>query len=436
MKRFFDLSLPLQLGILYILLIAVFFVSLSASFLIPRELVEENILESAKILKAEGLRHFTQFPADNDALQTDTRASYLKVRTALGHHDTRAIVNAMDGYSYARYWHGYVVILRPLFMFGTIILVRYLEMFILGILLCLVFSEIHKKIGLCAAVSFLVSLVAVYFYVVPLSTQHAPNFIIMLAACLFLLRHAASLSDKNLAVFFFLIGMFTNFFDLLTTPLLTVGMPAAVLFSLELQAPQFGRSAPSVKRLIRFVFYWGVGYALCWAAKWVLATVVLKENIIADAISQAVYRTVGGANSEGGPQTDTNPFHVILQNLRQLVPDEPPSVTAKSVYILAGTAFTAYVGYLWISRRKGGYRRVAFSQLAPFLLLAVSPFVWYSVLANHSGLHDWFTYRIMALTIFSLLLFLFFGIHGAAKSGGKTGLDAVDSPLQTEKKPI
>ena len=36
---------------------------------------------------------------------------------------------------------------------------------------------------------------------------------------------------------------------------------------------------------------WGVGYAVCWALKWVLAGLVTGQNVIGDAIHQMGVRT-------------------------------------------------------------------------------------------------------------------------------------------------
>lgn len=41
-----------------------------------------------------------------------------------------------------------------------------------------------------------------------------------------------------------------------------------------------------------------------------------------------------------------------------------------------------------------------------FLLIAIIPFVWYMVLANHSYVHYWFTYRELAIFIFAILVWL------------------------------
>ena len=35
-------------------------------------------------------------------------------------------------------------------------------------------------------------------------------------------------------------------------------------------------------------------------------------------------------------------------------------------------------------------------------IVACYPFLWYAVLTNHSYMHDWFTYRELAITVFAV----------------------------------
>ena len=49
----------------------------------------------------------------------------------------------------------------------------------------------------------------------------------------------------------------------------------------------------------------------------------------------------------------------------------------------------------------GGWRRAV--QLLPIALL---PWVWYFLAANHSYLHNWFTFRAQAVSIAAILLAL------------------------------
>ena len=42
-----------------------------------------------------------------------------------------------------------------------------------------------------------------------------------------------------------------------------------------------------------------------------------------------------------------------------------------------------------------------------FLMLAVIPFAWWAIAANHAYLHPWFEHRGFATVVFSVLVWLF-----------------------------
>jgi len=37
------------------------------------------------------------------------------------------------------------------------------------------------------------------------------------------------------------------------------------------------------------------------------------------------------------------------------------------------------------------------------LVISIYPIIWYVVLTNHSNIHSWFTYRICAITLLSII---------------------------------
>ena len=49
------------------------------------------------------------------------------------------------------------------------------------------------------------------------------------------------------------------------------------------------------------------------------------------------------------------------------------------------------------------YKIVITQKVIPLLLIACYPLAWYAVLANHSGIHVFMTYRELAITCFALL---------------------------------
>jgi len=48
--------------------------------------------------------------------------------------------------------------------------------------------------------------------------------------------------------------------------------------------------------------------------------------------------------------------------------------------------------------------------MLPILIIGIYPYIWYSVLKNHSYMHSWFTYRSLGVTVFSVLVFMSYSI--------------------------
>lgn len=94
--------------------------------------------------------------------------------------------------------------------------------------------------------------------------------------------------NSNIGLFFFIIGSITSFFDLLTTPLLTLGFPLLVWISL--QPDEQTEIKKDVVTIFKHSVSWFSGFALTWVTKWLLGTIVLGENIFSDAWEQSVYR--------------------------------------------------------------------------------------------------------------------------------------------------
>ena len=55
-------------------------------------------------------------------------------------------------------------------------------------------------------------------------------------------------------------------------------------------------------------------------------------------------------------------------------------------------------------------RRKNVIDILPILVISIYPILWYIVLANHSYMHFWFTYRSLGVTVFAVLSFMMYSI--------------------------
>lgn len=176
--------------------------------------------------------------------------------------ETNPLKEAMDVNGYARYWHGYQAFLRPALVLCTYEEIRYFYMLIFFVLLTATILVIQKKLGTPLAFALVVMLCMQYIVIIPVSMQYSHVFFITLVSVLILCVRYDSQRKYDIALFFFIVGMVVNFIDLLTVPLLTLGVP--LLFYLYLE--QQYRPAVTLKKQMQTLFSasvsWTLGYGL------------------------------------------------------------------------------------------------------------------------------------------------------------------------------
>lgn len=112
-------------------------------------------------------------------------------------------------------------------------------------------------------------------------------WILTLLAVEYMLLHHDRLHEKGqYPEFFLIVGILTSYFDFLTYPIVTLGIPLCCYFLLESD-----RLWNNIKRLTGFSVSWAIGYAGMWAAKWVIADLTLHTGTIKDAIWSIIGRT-------------------------------------------------------------------------------------------------------------------------------------------------
>lgn len=292
-----------------------------------------------------------------------------------------AYLNGMEGaerHSYARYWHGYLILLKPLlyfFDYGDIREILKLTELSLLVWLCILFER-KKMTRFLPALA--VTLFCTGFHEIGQSMQYSWVFLIALTALIYLLKRYPAIDGK---LFFLITGMCTSYFDFLTYPLFTLGMPLVVLLLLKSESEEGG----TIKAVIQSSVFWGIGYFGFWMEKWILCNLLTKENIIADAL-QAISERVGRSVFE----EPIGYVETVLENI---------GILCKYPYVLAvfGAVVLTFMGL-----RKS---RLNFAKemLAGYLLIAVYPLIWYAVAMNHSYVHADMTYRALGISIFSVL---------------------------------
>ena len=328
----------------------------------------------------------TAYNVDNFETLGADLAAYLAARQS-GDPDAVA-QTGLEPFSYARYWHGYLIWLRPLLCLMPYTGVRVVQYIVLAALLAAVLALLRRRCGGRAAVWFAVSQALVTVFFVPHQVQYFTCFAIAYAGCVWVL--AQPRRSDALCLGLVALGVVTAFCDLLVTPVLTLGLPLACWL---LQPQQRLRAGGRQCALcVGGCLCWGVGYGVCWASKWVLAGLVTGQDVLGDALRQVGVRTTADT-WHGMELTWGNIFRFLYDTLQSRGLFWP-------LVVLAVLALALFAGSV--------RSRAALAKAAPLSLAAALPLAWYAALRTHSIQHGWFTWRALGLTLFASPAFLYF----------------------------
>ena len=383
-------------------------------YLLPTSIIRKNAKESINTLLGEGL--YPKIILEEHATQLDNFTDAIMLQNATYNGKENALMKTLNVYkydsinytspidslndslnakptiqnSYSRYWHGYLIFLKPL-----LLLFNYEEIRIINILLesILIFSIIYlfiKRKNYNLAFAYSLSILTIYPNVIYLSLQFSTIFYIFNLGIIYLLLRNDYLKTNNNYLFYFLIlGILTSYFDFLTYPITTVGIPLLVYLSLNYDE-QFWKN---IKTIILSGMMWGIGYFGMWASKWIITSLILKDNTLLDAIKQILYRTKGKGD------VTYSPIKSVLLNLNNF----------KLMFILTTFILLIYILIKYL-KKDIKFEKNNILKYLPILLLCALPLVWYFVTANHSTIHAWFTYRsliILAFGLYTYILYLF-----------------------------
>lgn len=278
-------------------------------------------------------------------------------------------------YPYPRYWHGSTFLMRIMLLFTNYTSIRML-MFVVSMLLLLWAAYgFAKAANPLLALLMVLSLAVMNVHVMMFSIQFFPVLALALIGVVLVCRlHDDS---RRLTVALFVIGSLTAYFDLLTTPLITLGIPLCCLFAIKSSIGTIGWT----RQLLLGAetgFMWAVGYGATWIGKWLIAGALTRFNAVEDAVGQVAVRSSG--------LDDYSRLDAVMKNLDFM----PWQYLIITLVVLA---------VMMLVRGWSGRWR---SSLL-LLLVSLIPIGWFLFAANHSYEHWWFTYRELMISIMALL---------------------------------
>lgn len=404
--------------LVFVTILLVLFGLLLITCSFPSSAIKNNIEDSLKTLKKEGNRkvcfiinkfQFQEFDNYSDSLMINTaysidnknplysaftaKKNYVPgitkkiFKDEIGelkssskndiHDEVSDLENTLTGkceesFEYAKYWHGYLIFLRPLLLIFDYQQIRLILTFILALLAIFIITSIAEDQSRTIASIFLITLVNVEYFYIGLSLLNSITFLIMMISSLILVKRFDKIKDFGL--FFFIIGMCTSFFGLLDVPLLTYGVPLILYYIYKKE-----KGKGDFKELVKFSLLWLIGYSLMWISKWILMDIIYGRNLIKIGIGQVLYRSIGGK---------VTPIQSISYNMFMVI--IPLILT---LFII----FYFYIRYCKNMNKENLRKGII------FIIISLIPFIWYSMFSNHSLYHYFFfTYRLLFITLVAI----------------------------------
>ena len=288
--------------------------------------------------------------------------------------------------SYGRYWHGYLVLLKPLLMLTNLNSIRMMMSVTQLLLVGLIVYAAAKRGDGNVGIAFLVSVPFFYFVSMFTSLSLSICFYIMALATLIPLCYHEKLKEKNRYLNLFLwIGMAVAYFDFLTYPLVTLAFPLIVVLYMNRE-----NWKAKCKKVFGYSVQWGMGYIGLWFVKWLLSDLLTDSSVIGDAIRTVFERT---QTASGGNKL-TGLFVVLRQNFDVYF--------NWSFYILAFFVII-FLAYQMIKHKKLYMDFDVIKEKLVILSVSVMPIVWYFLTQNHSEEHYMFTCKNIAILVFAVI---------------------------------
>lgn len=407
----------------FILTLAGLIILFLASALIPQDAIRENAIKSTLEYKKVKPQEFTNGNKFNSL--TDNYADVIELGVMWNMTDENPIKAILDsryydgntekrdygenyGFyasvnkgvepntDYTRYWHGDVIYLRALHVFTNIVNIRIILMSVCMALLACLCWVLYRKERRAIAIMTLAALACVQIWNIRLAVEYIPAVLVGLITAIYSVKnHEKVMTDMRIWI---VSGVLIAFFDILTCELLTIALPLAIVYVMRQQDKKIRETKQEMIQMAKIFFAWGMAYLATFLSKWTLASLALGENKFTAAISAAGVRINGETNSDYTPLEIF--FRAPAANISTMMGGEE-TVEWKGVFVFLIIA-AIVVALIYLLKKREDK-----TILTMMSILAAMPIIRFFVLSNHSYLHEYFTYRALAVTVFALISMIY-----------------------------
>ena len=399
-------------ALLYILLIGCFTVGIVAIQNIPFSSIEKNIKKSCRILLNEGI--YPQYGISGyHRLDTQTDAltfnmlyiadSNNPIESAMINHvyqndsivsQAKILRDIIDGrfgnnyylYSYSRNWHGYQLFIRPLLLITDFSGIKIFNIVLILIIFCLLCYLLWTRLSPAFSICYMLVFVSMNLFIMPLCMQYFTCIsIAMISMIIILTCPKMTISVRNTCLLFFTIGSLCNFFDWLTIPQVTFGLPFIVYYVKN-------KKNTPLKMILFVGFAWFVGYGLTLLSKWTIGTLLTDFNCFNLALSSVKERM-----SLNSGTTEYSLLFIIKCMMH--------------AFIFNGLGLVVILANVFSFFKSKNDWMLCFKDYYWLLLIACVVPVWYIIIRNHSCLHfSLFAWRALIVSFYSLFLYSYYAV--------------------------
>ena len=307
---------------------------------------------------------------------------------------------------YGRYWHGSLVLVRPLLTVVPIQTIRVLFGAATALLQLAVIVILLRRKHTAFAVCYLLGFMLVHPWMLLTSLEYSTAFLTASAATVAVLlrRHD---EDGHTMPFFACVGVVTCFVDFLTTETLTFTLPMLVVLVERAASQPRAFASERCASVVRNGLCWFAGYAAMFALKIGLLAATAGFEVVRSSLEEGLFRlggTVQVANVITAPAAGLAQqlSGAIWHNLACLYPVRLGLMQAWQGYVPTAAILLVSACAVYLMHDK-----VDAALFLPMGLLAAVPYVRFLALSNHSYIHFFITYRAQMVTIVALLFLVY-----------------------------
>ncbi len=289
---------------------------------------------------------------------------------------------------YSKYWHGYLVFLKPLLMLMTwsgleVFWFVFMLLFTVAVS-AVAFIKKEPGIGLGILLAFA--------YMKPvrilISVDMSICWMVAMGAVLYLLLRYGMLKEKQWTEgFFIIVGVATSYMDFLTYPVVTLVIPLCTVLLLE------RGTVYSIKESITGWLWnclsWTYGYVGMWGMKWLVAEVTLRTGTLKNAAWSVITRTE--------PLDGRQSFFTGIMRMLEDIFSQYDSIWYMVGIICVAVLILSALAVHIIKKQWKEVLPVSLELLAA----AMIPFGWLVFTQNHSAIHCVFTFRVLGAAVYA-----------------------------------